>query len=159
MYLPLLSIRPGCIGFGLHLHRRMVGIKIVQLTYDYSSTANSKRKYNLLTVKQLVLHHLNAFLACLEGRLQLFVLRCIRLACAVFHLRLIHPYTVQLVHLRLPLQLQLFHQSLPSSPLKPLPQTAIFFYITCCSFNTFFSLIFCGKNNVQKFFLIFLWQE
>ena len=84
MYLPLLSVRLGCIGFGLHLHRRMVGLKIVQLTYDYTSTANSTRKYNLLTLRQLVHRHLNAFEAYLEGRLQLIVLRCTGLAWPFF---------------------------------------------------------------------------
>ena len=66
--------------FGLHLHRRIAGPKLVQLTYDYTSTANSRRKYNLLIVRQLVHYHLNAFEARLEGRLQHVVLRCIGLA-------------------------------------------------------------------------------
>ena len=40
------SLIVGLIGFGLYLHRRIIGLKIVQLTFDHTSTANSKRKYN-----------------------------------------------------------------------------------------------------------------
>ena len=58
------SLIVGVIGFRLYLHRRIVGLKIVQLTYDYTSTANSKIKHNLLTMRQLVHRHLNAFEAC-----------------------------------------------------------------------------------------------
>ena len=74
------SLIVGLIGSALYLHRRIIGLKIVQLTYDYTSTANSKRKHNLLTMRQFIHLHLNAFEACLEGRLQLVVLRCIGLA-------------------------------------------------------------------------------
>ena len=117
-------IRLGCIGFGLHLHRRMVGLKLVQLTYDYTSTANSKRKYNLPTVRQLAHRHLNAFEACLEGRLQLVVLRCIGLAWPFFPSTIgsssyspagSPPFTISAVTTS--------SVSLPGSLLKPLPQT------------------------------------
>ena len=118
----------------------MVGLK---------SSPNSKRKYNLLTVRQLVHRHLNAFEACLEGRLQLVVLRCIELAWPFFiydwFILIQSKWFTSVYHFSCFFSLSSWF-SVKTSSTDRLPSSSILLAARL----THFSLDFCSKNDVQK---------